>query len=250
MPASSRALTVIRSAVFLPLFYLTLAVFLIGGIWLLVSPRRWAMAGLAAHGRATLWLLRVVCGTRLEIRGKENLPPPPILVASKHQSAWDTFALVTMMRDPALIMKSELLSVPVYGWFCKKFGMIPIQRELGPSALRTMAREAKERAAAGREVVIFPEGTRRPPLSPPAYKPGLALLYQQLGLPVCPVGLNSGVFWPRGSFLRYPGTIVVEFLPVIPAGLKREEFQRLLESRIEESSTRLAREASRVREMA
>ena len=167
------------------------------------------MAGLAAHGRATVWLLRVFCGTKMEVRGGEKLLKGPVIVAAKHQSAWDTFALISLMRDPALVMKAELLSIPLYGWFCRKFEHIPIKRELGPSALRQMVREARSRAAEGREIVLFPEGTRRMPGAEPSYKPGILLLYQDLNLPVCPLALNSGLCWPRVSILRYPGTITV-----------------------------------------
>src|SRR5208337_4623876 len=114
--------------------------------------------------------------------------PGPVIVASKHQAAWDTFALTPLMRDPALVMKAELLSIPLYGAFCRKFELIPIQRELGPAALREMVREARTRAAEGREIVIFPEGTRKAPGGPPDYKPGIIILYEDLKVPVCPIG--------------------------------------------------------------
>jgi 1-acyl-sn-glycerol-3-phosphate acyltransferase len=179
----------------------------------------------------------------MEVRGKEKLLPGPVIAASKHQAAWDTFALIPLLRDPALVMKAELLSIPLYGRFCRKFELIPIQRELGPSALREMVREAKGRAAQGREILIFPEGTRKSPGSAPDYKPGIVLLYQSLGLPVCPMALNSGMFWPRHSFLRYPGTIVVEFLDPIPPGLAKHDFMARLQSSIEEASARLKAEA-------
>jgi 1-acyl-sn-glycerol-3-phosphate acyltransferase len=239
----TRAALVFRSLLFYPVLYINWALFLVLGSWLLLCPRSWAMAGLSAHGRATVWLLRVICGTKMEVRGHEKLLPGPVIVAAKHQAAWDTFGLISLMRDPALVMKAELLSIPLYGWFCRKFELIPIQRELGPAALRKMVREARTRAAEGREVVIFPEGTRKAPGSPPDYKPGIIFLYQDLKVPVCPLALNSGVFWPRHSFLRYPGTIVVQFLDPLPPGLPREEFVSKLRSGIEAASDRLAEEA-------
>lgn len=241
--SASHAGLYLRSLIFYIVLYVNFALFLILGSWLLIGPRRWAMTGLATHGRATVWLLRLICGTRMEVRGHEKLLPGPVIVAAKHQAAWDTFALISLMRDPALVMKAELLSVPVYGWFCRKFGMIPIKRELGASALRQMVREARGRASQGREILIFPEGTRRPPDAPPDYKPGVLLLYEDLKLPVCPLALNSGVFWPRHSKLRYPGTIVVEFLDPIPAGLPRQEFMKQLQDRIEAASAHLVSEA-------
>lgn len=243
MRALTKFLLYARSALFYPVFYVNWTLFLVLGSWLLLAPRRWAMAAMALHGDATVWLLRVICGTRMEVRGRENLLPGPVIVAAKHQAAWDTFAINSLMRDPALVMKAELLSVPIYGRFCRKFELIPIQRELGPAALRQMVREARTRAAQGREIVIFPEGTRTIPGDAPDYKPGLLFLYQDLKVPVCPLALNSGMFWPRRSFLRYPGTIVVEFLPPILPGLPRQAFMDRLQSAIESASDRLCREA-------
>jgi 1-acyl-sn-glycerol-3-phosphate acyltransferase len=137
------------------------------------------------------------------------------------------------------------MKIPLYGWFSRKFGMIPIQRETGPGALRDMLKEARARAAAGRQILVFPEGTRRKPGAPPAYKPGILLLYDALKLPCVPVALNSGYFWPRDSLLRRPGTIVVEILPAIPPGLKRKAFEAELVGRIEDASARLLREAQK-----
>lgn len=244
MRAWAKAALYIRSALFYPVLYVNWALFLVLGSWLLISPRGWAMAGLALHGRATVWLLRIICGTKMEVRGHEKLLPGPVIVAAKHQAAWDTFALISLMHDPALVMKAELLSIPLYGWFCRKFELIPIQRELGPSALRQMVREARTRAADGREIVIFPEGTRTIPGSQTQYKPGIVFLYQDLKVPVCPLALNSGVFWPRRSFLRYPGTIIVEFLDPIEPGLPRQQFMDRLQSSIENATSRLLAEAS------
>jgi 1-acyl-sn-glycerol-3-phosphate acyltransferase len=239
MPERRHKLSMIRSLIFYVVFYVNTALFLILGSPLLLGPRRWAMAGLAAHARASTWWMRIICGTKVEVRGRENLPEGAAIIASKHQSAWDTFGLVPLTRDPAMIMKEELLSLPLYGWFSRKFEMIPVRRELGPTALRQMAREAAKRAAQGRDIVIFPEGTRQAPGSPPAYKPGVILLYEMLRIPCVPVALNSGYFWPRHSILRRPGTIVVEFLPAIPPGLARSEFMALLQERIEAATARL-----------
>jgi 1-acyl-sn-glycerol-3-phosphate acyltransferase len=140
-------------------------------------------------------------------------------------------------------MKRELFFIPFHGWFSKKFQMIPVDRDKGPSALRRMLREAKKRIDDGREIIIFPEGTRRPPGAPPDYKTGIVLLYDALGVPCLPVALNSGLFWPRRSMIRRPGTIVVEILPPIPPGLPREEFLRRLQAAIEGASRRLLVEA-------
>ena len=243
MRASTKIALYVRSALFYPILYTNWALFLVLGSWLLFAPRSWAMTALALHGDVTVWLLRVICGTKMEVRGHEKLLAGPVIVAAKHQAAWDTFAIISLMRDPALVMKAELLSLPIYGRFCRKFELIPIQRELGPAALRQMVREARSRAAQNREIVIFPEGTRKIPGDAPDYKPGLVFLYQDLKVPVCPLALNSGMFWPRSSFLRYPGTIVVEFLAPIPPGLPRQEFMEKLQSGIERASNALCMEA-------
>jgi 1-acyl-sn-glycerol-3-phosphate acyltransferase len=216
----------LRSLIYAIAFYLTTAVMLVGGIWLLLAPRSWAMAGLALHGRVCTWLLAAICGTRLEVRGREKLPQGAYLVVAKHQSAWDTFALVSLFRDPAIVLKAELKWIPIYGWFCLKFEHILVERARAAVALKQMLADAKVRAAAGREILIFPEGTRAVPGAPPDYKPGYVALYEGLGVPCVPVALNSGLFWPRRTWRRYPGTIVVEFLDPLPAGMPRAEFRR------------------------
>lgn len=232
-----------RSLLFNILFYVTTTLFVVTGSPLLFAPRRWAMAALAIHGRFELWLLEVIVGTKLEVRGREKLPNGACLVAAKHQSAWETFALIPLFRDPALLMKRELFWIPFHGWFSKKFEMIPVDRDKGPAALRRMLREAKARIAGGREIIIFPEGTRRAPGAPPDYKTGVILLYEALRVPCVPVALNSGLFWPRRSLVRRPGTIVVEFLDPIPPGLPKAEFLKRLTEAIETASTRLLAEA-------
>ena len=232
-----------RSLLFNVLFFVTTTLFVVIGSPLLLTPRSWAMAALKVHARFELFLLRVIVGTKIEVRGRENIPEGACLVASKHQSAWETFALIPIFRDPALLMKRELFWIPVHGWFSYKFQMIPVDRDKGPAALRRMLREARKRIDDGREIIIFPEGTRRPPGAPPDYKTGIVLLYDALGVPCLPVALNSGLFWPRRSVLRRPGTIVVEILPPIPPGLPKAEFLRRLETVIEGASSRLLHEA-------
>ena len=231
-----------RSLLFNLLFYVTTALYVVLGSPLLFAPRSWAMAALANHAHFELFLLRHIVGLKLEVRGHDKLPRTACLVASKHQSAWETFALIPLFRDPALLMKRELFWIPFHGWFSKKFKMIPVDRDKGPAALRAMLRETRKRVVDGREIIIFPEGTRRPPGAPPDYKTGVVLLYEALGIPCVPVALNSGLFWPRRSLLRRPGTIVVEFLDPIPPGLPKSEFLlRLIES-IETASNHLLAE--------
>ncbi len=236
----------LRSLIFAAVFYVTTALFLLLGSWLFFAPRSWAMAGLKAHALTCLWLLKKICGTKMEVRGREHLPAGPYLVVAKHQSAWDTFALIPLFRDPAIVLKDELKWIPFYGWFCVKFEHILVKRDKGASSLKGLIRDARARAAEGREVFIFPEGTRRAPGAPPDYKPGYVALYEGLGLPCVPLALNSGVYWPRRSLLRKPGTIVVEFLAPLPPGMDRKAFRAEIEGRIEAASVRLIDEGRRV----
>jgi len=235
----------LRSLLFAVAFYICTALFVVVGSFLLFGPRRYAMMGLRAHAIFSLWLLKTIVGTKMEVRARKRLPKPPYLVASKHQSAWDTFALIPIFTDPAIVMKAELKHIPFHGWFSRKFEHVFVERSRGPSALRKLVRDACQRAGAGREVVIFPEGTRRAPGSAPDYKPGAVALYEGLGLPCVPVALNSGLYWPRRKLARYPGTIIVEILDPIPPGLPRAEFRAEREKRIEDASTQLIREAAR-----
>lgn len=233
----------IRSLLFSLVFYINTAVFLVLGSPLLFAPRSWAMVGLRAHARASLWWFELIVGTKLEVRGLDRLPDAPVLVAAKHQSAWDTFALIPLFRDPAMVMKAELGHIPFYGWFSRKFEHILVQRERGPAALRAMIKDAKARASQSRDIVIFPEGTRRLVGASPDYKPGVMALYTGLDIACVPVALNSGLFWPRNSQMRRPGTIIVEILEPIPPGLDRKDFLIELKNRIETATDRLVAEA-------
>jgi 1-acyl-sn-glycerol-3-phosphate acyltransferase len=233
----------LRSLIFNVAFYVTTALFVVLGSPLLFAPRRWAMAALAFHAKVELFLLKSIVGTDLEVRGHDKLPEGPCLVAAKHQSSWETFALIPLFRDPAYLMKRELFWIPFHGWFSHKFQMIPVDRDKGAAALRHVLREAKKRIEAGREIIIFPEGTRRAPGAPPDYKTGVVLLYEALDVPCVPVALNSGVFWPRRSIKRHPGTVVVEFLDPIPPGLPKAAFLSRLQDAIETASDRLLAEA-------
>jgi 1-acyl-sn-glycerol-3-phosphate acyltransferase len=232
-----------RSLIFNLVFYLNMVVFLLVGLPLFVAPRRWAIAALKLWAQTSLWWLKVICGTRMEVRGAEHIPSGAVLIAGKHQSFWETFAILPLLDDPCMVLKRELTLIPIFGWFALKFRMIAVERSAGSAALRNLVKRGKEEVAAGRQIVIMPEGTRKSPDDSPDYKPGAAALYGQLGVPCVPFGLNAGLFWPRRKFLRYPGTIVIEFLPALPAGLPRGEFQRRLQDAIETSSRALVAEA-------
>jgi 1-acyl-sn-glycerol-3-phosphate acyltransferase len=231
-----------RSLFFNAVFYVHILVCMVAYLPLLLGPRKVLIRAVQAWARSNLWLLKVITGTHVEFRGREKIPPGALLVAAKHQSLWETFALVPVFDDPAFVLKRELLWLPLFGWLAWKAGMVPVNRGAGSSALAEMNRRAREETAKGRQLLIFPEGTRRPPGAEPAYKFGIAHLYANLDLPCLPVALNSGLFWPRRRFIRRPGTIVVEFLDPIPPGLPRKEFLAELQSRIETASNRLVAE--------
>jgi 1-acyl-sn-glycerol-3-phosphate acyltransferase len=234
----------VRSLVFNVLFYVNLALFVVLGAEFFLAPRKIAIRALQTWGRSSLWLARVLCGIKMEVRGRENIPEGAALVASKHQSTWETFALLPLVDDPAVVLKHELSWFPFFGWFIFKFRMIRVKRSAGSAALKRMIADAREAAKANRQIVIFPEGTRRAIEAEPDYKPGTAALYLALGLSCVPVALNSGLYWPRRKLLRFPGTVIVEFLPAIPAGLPRKEFSAKLQSAIESATKRLVAEGS------
>jgi len=228
----------LRSLAFNVCFYLATAIIAVGGLPAMVSPR--AVVRVAQFwGRTTLWLLRVVGGTRVEFRGLEHRPAGPYLIAAKHQSTLETIALTTVFDGFSYVLKRELLRIPVIGWYFSRGGMVPIDRSKGSRAMVGLNAAAAEAIRDGRRLIVFPEGTRRPAGAPPAYKQGLSHLYASLNVPCVPVALNTGLFWSRNSLVRRPGLAVIEFLPPIPPGLPRAEFQALVEERIETASNAL-----------
>jgi 1-acyl-sn-glycerol-3-phosphate acyltransferase len=239
---SSSASILARSIAFAALFYANISVRIILALPTIVLPYAALHSVLRGYARSSLWLLRVVCGTTVEWRGREKLPQGAYIVACKHQSAWETFALFLLLPDPTYVLKRELMRLPLFGWLARKAGMIPIDRGAHGSALARMLTATRKEIARGRQIVIFPEGTRRPPGAEAAYLPGVALLYSETGLPCVPVALNSGLFWPRRTLRRYPGKILVEVLDPIPAGLQRREFLARLRNVLEEATARLVAE--------
>lgn len=234
----------IRSLLFNIAFYLNLVAWMVAIVPVFLLPRKALIRVAQAWARSSLYLMRVIAGTRVEIRGRDKIPAGGLLVAAKHQSLWETFALFTLFDDPLYVLKRELMWIPVFGWYVGKADMVPINRQGGSMALIEMNAKAKQAVERGRQILIFPEGTRRPAGAPPAYKYGVAHLYANLGVPCLPVALNSGLFWPRRQFIRRPGTIVVDILDPIPPGMPRDIFFRTLQEKIETASTRLHEEGS------
>ena len=238
---------ILRSLVYNVLFYLNLTVLLIVALTTFVMPRRAILFMAKLWGWVSVWLLRAVCGTRVEWRGLEKLPPGGFIVASKHQSMWEAFALIGLFDEPTFVIKRELQWIPVWGWLTIKAGMIPIDRSAGAQTIPNMLVHARRAISEGRQIVIFPEGTRRAPGAEPAYKFGIARLYADTGATCVPIALNSGLFWPRRKFLRYPGTIIVEVLDPIPPGLAAPEFFARLQQDVESATERLLAEGRATR---
>jgi len=219
----------VRSATFNIVFYAFTALCSIIAVFfaifwpsrLLIVPRLWSHGWLYAYQR--------LCGVSYRVHGAEHVPAGPCIIAMKHQSIWESCAVFAIFTRPVFVLKSELLWVPVFGWVLKRMGCIGVKRGTGRLALQSMIRGAREAAAHGCQIVVFPEGTRSAPGSPLAYKSGVSHLYTALQLPCVPVALNSGVLWPRRRFLRPPGVISVRILPAILPGLPRQQmFERMV----------------------
>ncbi len=253
---------VVRSLLFNIYFFALTATGLFTYWLLLPFPRSALQNAVRLWQRLVFGGLKAICGLDWEVRGRERIPKGAAVFACKHQSAWDTMAFYALLADPAYVLKKELLRIPFWGWYAAKARQIVVDRRAGLRALKEVAEAARDRLAEGRQVVIFPQGTRVPPGAHRPYQPGIYAIASATGgiarvtpigvpshdertidAPVFPVALNSGLFWGRRSFLKYPGTIVVEILEPMPQGLARKPFMAELEARIEDASTRLAAEA-------
>lgn len=232
-------LILLRSIIFNVLFYLNTLILLVLALPTFFLPYRAIIWVATTWGRVNLFLLRIICGVKIEVRGREKIPKGPLLVAAKHQSAWETFALLHLFDNPLFIVKRELQWIPVFGWLMIKGRMVPVDRSAGGQALIAMTERARIELADNRQLIIFPEGTRRPAGAEPRYKYGVAHLYASIGVPCVPVALNSGLFWPRRSLLRIPGTVVIEILDPIQPGLDKDSFFERLKTAIETATARL-----------
>lgn len=238
-------MALIRSIVFNAVFYVSIITYMIVGLPILLLPQRYIMVFVRVWSRYFVWLTTHLAGIRMEVRGRENLKPGPLLIAAKHQSLWETMALLQFFDDPCFILKRELTYLPLFGWYLLRTGQIPVDRKGGAKVRQDLLKRTRNviLAKPGRQLIMFPEGTRRPVGAPPAYRSGIAHVYSALDVAVTPVAMNSGLFWPRRSLKLRPGTIVLEFLPEIPPGLPRDEFMKTLEATIETASNRLVAEA-------
>ena len=230
----------IRSLIFNVLFYLNVTVQMI--VWTpfyFLGPRANAWWIVRFWARSNLWLMKSIVGTDHVVRGREKLPQGGYIIAPKHQSAWDTIAFLPWWPDPIYILKRQLTWIPLFGWYIARMKMIAIDRGNREEAVRMINAGAQTAIADHRQIVIYPEGTRRPPGAKPAYKTGIAHLYEHLDVPVVPIVHMAGLYWPRRQFMRYPGLIEVEVLDPIEPGLPRDQFMTTLVERMEEASDRL-----------
>ena len=239
-----RLMILIRSTLFNTALFTVTLVLGVLGLPLLFGPRRWICALREFWISLVLILLRWTVGLRHVVEGAENIPKGPYMVAAKHQSAWETLALHTVFRDPAIVLKRELLKLPILGLYIGKVGMVPIDRSAGSSALKSMMGAARKWSSENRPILIFPQGTRIAPGEKGPYHSGVFALYRALNIPVVPVALDSGRFWSRQAFVKRPGVITVRILPVIPRGLDRKMFMAELENRIETESDALLRDGT------
>jgi 1-acyl-sn-glycerol-3-phosphate acyltransferase len=236
----------IRSLVFYLLFLgqtVILAIVVGGQAVIVKRPTAFGWAIAQYWGRSNLLLLRWVVGIRTRILGVENIPPGPCIIAAKHMSDWDIFAILPHASPPAFVAKKELMDIPFFGWAARSFDTIRIDRSRGSDAIPMMLEDARGALSRGCRIIIFPEGTRKAPLADPDYRHGVVRLYETLNVPVVPVGLNSGLFWGRQSLVLWPGTATARFLPAIPPGLPPEAFRARLTEAAEAASNALILEA-------
>ncbi|MSO89147.1 MAG: 1-acyl-sn-glycerol-3-phosphate acyltransferase [Rhodospirillaceae bacterium] len=228
----------LRSALFNLLFFSLTAFVLVAYLPLFLGPPSWVRAATRFWAVGVLWLLAIIVGLRYRIRGAEHLPRGTGIIASNHQSAWDAIVFLALLPDAVYVLKQELLRVPLLGWYLRRLKMIPIDRAAGGRALQRMLHDP-EQTAATRQIIVFPEGTRVPPGEQRPYRSGVSALYSRLALPLTPVALNSGLFWPRRGFIKRPGTITLIVLPAIEPGLERHHFMAVLEGRIRAAQAEL-----------
>ncbi|MCP8882645.1 1-acyl-sn-glycerol-3-phosphate acyltransferase [Devosia sp. XJ19-1] len=239
------AIQAIRTALFYVVFIGQTAILAIvaGTIGLLFGTTPFAQALSRYWCRSNIAFLRVLTGVKTQVDGDENIPPGGCIIASKHQSDWDIFAIFPHAGRPSFIAKKELMNIPFFGWAARSLDCIEIDRKRGAQAIPEMIKQARASIDRGCRLIIYPEGTRRPALAPPDYRQGIVRLYTELNVPVVPVALNSGLFWGRNAKVIWPGTARARFLPPIEPGLSPDVFMQRLREAIETESNHLSLEA-------
>jgi 1-acyl-sn-glycerol-3-phosphate acyltransferase len=232
----------LRSLIYVIWLYGLVVIVGLVGLPFMLASRHWALRVTKIWAAGALWGLKIICGLKIEYRGLEHQPKGGALMAGKHLSMLDTIVPFGMVDRVCFVLKKELAGLPIFGWYILRTRMIPIAREDAAKALKAMVTDSRDRIEDGRQILIFPEGTRAELGVEGDYKPGIAALYRDLNLPCHLIATNSGQFWPAHGILRKPGTVVFEFLPPIEAGLKRGEFMSQLKDRLETVSKALVDE--------
>jgi len=234
-------MTVLRSALFMLVMAVTTILIVTALLLVFWLPTRQRRLFVMPWIHFVMWLIEHLLGIRTRIEGRENIPVVPCVILSKHQSAWETFALQTIFTLTSFVYKKELHWLPFFGWGIKLMPFVGIDRAAGKAALTQVAERGKQRLAEGYSVIVFPEGTRVPPGQKRRYKIGGAYLAVAAGVPVAPVALNSGECWRRQAFLKTPGTVTVSIGPAIdPTGRTAEEVNDLAERWIEAEMQRIS----------
>ncbi len=229
---------VIRSLIFNVVLFVTLPLFMLFNMPMLLrrNPPFYFAKQAGFYG---LWLAKVICGIDFKIVGHDNIPSGPCIIACKHQSAWDTFALSYIFPQASYVLKKELTKIPIFGRYIKKYDMISIDRKRGLKAIMDLRTQAKSLLGQNRQIIIFPEGSRTAPGDTVTYQKGVLALYKDFDYPVIPVALNSGVCWGRRSWIKWPGVITIQFLPAIKNDLEGDVFMEQLSDSIETASIAL-----------
>lgn len=231
----------VRSLLFVGQIYFMMPIIgLLFAPWAMFS-RRGAIACCKSYSRWVFWTARWMVGLKVEVRGTP--PSGEALVAAKHQSFLDIMMIFTAIPAGKFIMKKQIIWTPVVGQYAKRLNCIAVDRGKRGAAIEKMVKDVKEGHIEAGQLIIYSQGTRVAPGAKLPYKVGTGILYEQLGQTCYPVATNVGVFWPRTGIYRKPGCAVVEFLDPIEPGLKRDEFMKLLEDRVETRSNALMREA-------
>lgn len=237
----------IRSTLFNIAFIAVTLVMMLVTLPTTFMPRRVAMHTVRLWVYSVYALERFILNLDYEIRGLEHLPKGrACLVAAKHQSAYETMKLHIIFDDPAIVLKRELLSIPMWGRFLKKIDPIAIDRGNREEAVKSLLAGVENMKGQARPIVIFPQGTRvhyDATADEKPYKAGIAKMYASSGLPIVPMALNTGLFWPRGSWTKRPGKIIFEFLPPIAPGIPQEDVMKTLTPQLESTSNALREEA-------
>ncbi len=228
----------LRSIIFNIIFYLGSVVYALLLLPCLITKRS-TLWGIRVWTHLVLWLMKIILRLNYRVTTYGDLPENGAIYACKHQSAWETIALWLIVPKPVFVIKQELYNLPVVGWWIRRSGCIALNRKAGASSIKKLIKEAKAAVEAGNNIVIFPEGTRSLPNQQIKYLPGISALYKYLQLPIIPIALNSGLFWPRNAFIKKPGVIDVVLLEALPAGQDAKVMLQQLQHKIESTTQKL-----------